>query len=338
VRVLIVKTSSMGDVIHAMPMISDIARAFPHARIDWVVEEAFAEIPRLHPAITRVLPVALRRWRRGVFTLAAWRELLDARREMRRTRYHTVIDCQGLIKSAVVASWARGPVTGYAADSAREPLAAVLYQRTVSIDRHRHAIDRMRLLGAAALGYTLEPGADGAPDFSLQARVAALHAEPPFDENGAVLFLSNASRPGKRWPDDHWAALEDALARDGRLCLLAWGNAAERADCERRAALMHSARVLPRSSIAQIATLAARSALVVGLDTGLTHLAAAVGAPTVGIFCDYDPARVGLRGGGRDRSVRVASLGGVGQVPSVADVLAAIGRVQAPVSAAVVPP
>jgi len=114
----------MGDVIHAMPMISDIARAFPHARIDWLVEEAFAEIPRLHPAITRVLPVALRRWRRNLFELASWRELRDARREMRRTRYHMVIDCQGLLKSAVLASWARGPVTGYARDSARRQKSA----------------------------------------------------------------------------------------------------------------------------------------------------------------------------------------------------------------------
>jgi heptosyltransferase-1 len=321
----------MGDVIHAMPMISDIARAFPHARIDWVVEEAFAEIPRLHPAITRVLPVALRRWRRHPFTLAAWRELLDARREMRRTRYHTVVDCQGLFKSAVLASWARGPVTGFAPGSAREPLAALLYQRTVAVARGQHAVDRMRQLGAAALGYTLEPGAAGTPDFCLQARVAALRAEPPFDEDGTVLLLSNASRPGKLWPDDHWVALEDALARDGRLCLLAWGSAAERVDCERRAARMHSARVLPRSSIAQIAALAAHASLVVGLDTGLSHLAAAVGAPTVGIFCDYDPERVGLRGGGPDRNLRVVSLGGVGQIPTVAAVLEAVGRVLAPV-------
>jgi len=318
----------MGDVIHAMPMISDIARAFPHARIDWLVEEAFAEIPRLHPSITRVLPVALRRWRRNILRRSAWRELLYARREMRRTRYHTVIDCQGLLKSAVLASWARGPVTGYATDSAREPLAALLYQRRVSVDRSRHAIDRMRALGAAALGYTVASGPAASDEFNLRARVAALHADPPFDEDGAVLLLTNASRPGKLWPDEHWVALEDALARDGRLCLLAWGSAAERADCERRAARMHSARVLPRSSIGQIAALAARASLVVGLDTGLSHLAAAVGAPTVGIFCDYDTARVGLRGGGHKH--RVASLGGVDQVPSVAEVLAAVARVLGP--------
>ena len=317
----------MGDVIHAMPMISDIARAFPHARIDWVVEEAFAEIPRLHPAITRVLPVALRRWRSNLVRSSSWHELLDARREMRRTRYHTVIDCQGLLKSAILASWARGSVTGYARDSAREPLASLFYEHKVSIPGSLHAVDRMRALGAAALGYSLPPGVPVPEDFSLRSRVAALHADPPFDEDGAVLLLTNASRASKLWPDEHWVALEDKLARDGRLCLLAWGSAAERAACERRVARMHSARVLPRSTISQIAALAARASLVVGLDTGLSHLAAAVGAPTVGIFCDYDPARVGLRGGGGEGNGRVASLGGVDQVPPVAEVLAAAERV-----------
>jgi len=320
----------MGDVIHAMPMISDIARAFPHARIDWIVEEAFAELPRLHPAITRVLPVALRRWRRHPLSVDSWHELLAARRETRRTRYHTVIDCQGLLKSAVLAAWARGPVTGFAAPSAREPLAALLYQRAVPVDRGLHAVERNRRLGAAALGYAL----DGPEDFCLAARAAQLKADAPFNEDGAVLLLTNASRPGKLWPDAHWIALEDALARRGQLCLLAWGSLAEREACELRAARMHSARVLPRSTIAQLAALAARASLVVGLDTGLSHLAAAVGAPTVGIYCDYDPRLAGLRASSPQSQHRVASLGGIGLVPSVAEVLAAADRVLAPTAPA----
>lgn len=320
----------MGDLIHTMPMISDIARAFPHARIDWVVEEAFAEVPRLHPAITRVLPVALRRWRRRPFAFESWRQLLAARQAMRKTRYHVVIDCQGLFKSAVLAYWARGPVTGFAARSAREPLAALLYRRTAVIDRGLHAVERNRRLGAVALGYAL----DGPENFCLAARAGQLRAEPPFDEDGAVLLLSNASRPGKLWPDEHWIALEDELVRRGHLCLLAWGSAAERAACERRAARMHSARVLPRSSITQLAALAARAALVVGLDTGLTHLAAAVGAPTVGIYCDYDPQLAGLRDDAARGAARVASLGGVGQLPSVEDVIEAVERVLAAAAAA----
>jgi heptosyltransferase-1 len=331
VRVLIVKTSSMGDVVHALPMVSDIARAFPHARIDWVVEEAFADIPRLHPSVTRVFPIALRRWRRHPFALDSWRELLQARRVLRRTRYHTIIDCQGLIKSALVAWSARGPIAGFAAASAREPAAAFFYRRRVAVDPGLHAVERCRRLGAAALGYSLEPS----ERFCVRGRAERMRAEPPFDEHGAVLLLTNASRASKLWPDENWVALEDALARAGLYCLLAWGSAAEQDACRRRAARMQTARVLPRSTIGQIAALAARASLVVGLDTGLTHLASAVGAPTVGIFCDYDPALVGLRGGDH-----VASLGGVGQAPSVEQVLAAVTRVRsaaaesAPASAA----
>lgn len=328
-RVLIVKTSSMGDVVHALPLVSDIARAFPHARIDWVVEEAFADIPRLHPAVLRVIPVALRRWRRHPLDIASWRELLDARGALRRTRYHTVLDCQGLVKSALITAAARGPGAGFAAASAREPLAALFYRRRVAIDRALHAVDRNRRLGAAVLGYALEdlplaPAADRGGDFALRARARLLHPEPPFDEAGAVLLLTNASRATKRWPDEDWIALEDALARRGLRSWLAWGSAAEHDACGQRAARMRAARVLPRSSLAQMAALASRAALVVGLDTGLTHLAAAVGAPTVGIYCDYDPALVGLRGG-----ERVASLGGVAAPPSVAAVLAAVDRVLA---------
>ena len=308
----------MGDVVHALPMVSDIARVYPHARIDWAVEEAFVDIARLHPAITHVLPLALRRWRRKLFSADSWRELLAARRSLRRTRYHTVIDCQGLLKSAVIASWARGPVTGFARDSAREPIATLLYQRKIAVARTLHAVDRNRQLAAGALDYALA----GPEQFCVQARAQQLHAEPPFDEDGVVLLLSNASRASKLWPDENWVALEDALARQGRLSVLAWGTQAEQRACQGRVARMHSARVLPRASLAQLAALAARAALVVGLDTGLTHLCAALGAPTVGIFCDYDPALVGLRGG-----PRVASLGGVGQVPPVDAVLEAVARV-----------
>jgi len=298
-------------------MVSDIARAFPHARIDWVVEEAFADIPRLHPAVTGVLPIALRRLRRHPLRLASWRHLLEARRTLRKTRYHTVIDCQGLLKSAIVAWSARGPVAGFALGVVREPAAALLYRRRVSVDPRLHAIDRIRRLGAAALGYSLETP----EQFCLRLP----HAETEQAAAPFALLLTHASRASKLWPDHHWLLLEQALARRGLQSLLVWGNQEEHETSLLRAQQMNRARVLPKSSIQEIAVLAARAHVVVGLDTGLTHLAAALGAATVGIFCDYDIGLVGLRGGNR-----VVSLGGVAQVPSVEQVCAAVDRVAGP--------
>ena len=307
----------MGDVVHALPMVSDIARAFPHARIDWVVEEAFADIPRLHPAVTGVLPIALRRLRRHPLRLASWQQLLESRRALRKTRYHTVIDCQGLLKSAIVACSARGPVTGFALGVVREPAAALLYRRRVRVDPAMHAIDRIRQLGAAALGYTLETP----EQFCLRLP----HSETEQGVAPFALLLTNASRASKLWPNHHWLLLEQTLARRGLQSLLVWGSQEEHEIGKLRAVQMKSARVLPKSSIKQIAVLAARASVVVGLDTGLTHLAAALGAPTVGIFCDYDIGLVGLRGG--DRAI---SLGGVAQVPTVEQVCAAVERVMGP--------
>ncbi len=304
----------MGDVVHALPMVTDIARAFPHARIDWVVEDAFAEIPRLHPAVSRIIPIALRRWRKAPFSRQSWRELFAARSSLRRVRYHTIIDCQGLLKSAFVAGSARGPVSGFSRTSAREPLATFFYRRTASIDRRLHAVDRNRRLGAFALGYAL----DGPEEFGLRPPPG----EGAFGESGTVLLLTNASRATKLWPDAHWTELERQLAGRGYLCLLPWGSESERQSCERRAQPMVAAQVLPRANLSQLASLAAGAALTIGLDTGLTHLAAATGTPSVGIYCDYDPGLVGLRGSGR-----VASLGGVGMTPSVSEVLAAVDRV-----------
>jgi len=320
VRVLIVKISSMGDVVHALPMVSDIARVFPHARVDWVVEEAFADIPRLHPAVSGVFPIALRRWRRKPLSPVSWRQMIDARRALRKTRYHTIIDCQGLIKSAIVARTARGPVVGFAPGVVREPLAALLYGRRVFVDPRGHAVDRIRRLGAAALGYALE----GPERFCLRLP----QAEPAPDGPPYALLLANASRASKLWPDRNWLALEQTLAGRGLVSLLAWGNRQEHEVSLLRASQMKSARVLPKSSIAEIAVMASRARVVVGLDTGLTHLAAAIGAPTVGIFCDYDTSLVGLRG-----SDRALSLGGVGQVPSLEQVSAAVQRVGSSASA-----
>ena len=318
-RLLVVKTSSMGDVVHALPLVSDIAAALPGTVIDWVVEEGFADIARLHPSVARVIPVALRRWRRELLKSDMWAELGVARRSLRDARYDAALDCQGLLKSAWVARWARCPVFGFDRASAREPLAARLYARSFAVDRQQHAIARNRALGGAALGYAVQ----GAPHFGL--RPAALANElRPLAERPYAAILSNASRPTKLLPDAHWHAIAADFAQRGLRTLLFWGGAVEQQATLRRARPMQDAIVAPRLSLAAVAPLLAGARLVAGLDTGLTHLAAALGVPTVGIYCDYDPRLVGVTG-----DAPCESVGDASGPPPVADVLAALDRVNA---------
>ena len=155
-RILLVKTSSLGDVIHNLPVVSDLRRSFPDATIDWCVEEAFADIPRLHPQVGEVIPVALRRWRKTLFQRATWREIGQFRRRLARTPYDAILDTQGLIKSALIARQASGRRLGYAAEVAREPLAARCYDETFVIPPNAHAIERNRWLAAAAFNTPLD--------------------------------------------------------------------------------------------------------------------------------------------------------------------------------------
>ncbi|WP_290873670.1 lipopolysaccharide heptosyltransferase I [Aquabacterium sp.] len=152
-RVLIVKTSSMGDVVHALPAISDMARAIPGVQIDWVVEKGFSAMPAQHRAVQRVIPLQWRKWRKSLRSAETRAALAHWRAEMRRERYDLVIDLQGLLKSALFACFANGPRAGYDRHSIREPLASFFYGRTGHVSRELHAVDRCRALAAQLLGY-----------------------------------------------------------------------------------------------------------------------------------------------------------------------------------------
>lgn len=315
-RILLVKTSSLGDVIHNLPVVSDIRRRLPKAEIDWVVEENFAEIPRLHPAVRRVLPVAVRRWRKSLFSPATWQEIREYRRSVRRPAsadfYAAVLDTQGLIKSALLAAQARGEKLGHAASSAREPLAARCYDRRFAIPRDQNAVLRNRQLAAAALGYTL----DGLPlDYGIAA--APLHADWLPSGNYAVL-LTATSRADKEWPEEDWRALGTALAATGLRCVLPGGSPAERTRANRLAQAIGRAVAAPAMNLTDLAGLMAGAKIVVGVDTGLVHLAAALGRPTLALYCASDPALTGVLA-----DTPAINLGAYGTPPSPAAVVAA---------------
>jgi heptosyltransferase-1 len=311
VHILVVKTSSMGDVVHATPAISDIAAARPDARIDWVVEAPFAAIPALHPAVTKVRPLAWRKWRKRLFMRDTWQAMAEFRRDLRAQPYDLVLDLQGLVKSALWATQARGPRAGYDRRSIWEPLASSLYDRVASVPKDLHAIDRCRRLAAAHVGYALP---STPPRFGL---VAPTSAWMPANANYAVL-IPGASRPEKLWPEPDWVALGQRLAQAGLQTVVFWGSAEEQGRAQRIAEPLR-ADVPPFLSVHDAAGVLGHARIVVGLDTGFSHLAAALGVATLGIFCDHEPSQAGITGDGF-----VRSLGGVGQVPALSEVLAQV--------------
>lgn len=290
-KVLVVKTSSLGDVVHTLPALTDAAAVLPGIRFDWVVEEAFAEIPAWHPAVERVIPIAFRRWRKGWGKALGSGEIGRFRAELRREQYDLIIDAQGLLfKSALVAMQANGPRAGYDRASVRDPWAVWSYQRRFNVSRQLHAIERVRRLFAQSLGYEMPATV---PDFGL-ADLRLNDAKQSAERSGPfVLFLHGTTWPTKHWPLVYWEQLIDLANERGFEVLLPWGSKTERERAENLAANAKDAWVLPRLGLSGLAREFRHAAGVVGLDSGLSHLAAAMGTPGVTL---YGPTRTDLTG------------------------------------------
>jgi heptosyltransferase-1 len=308
-RFLLVKTSSLGDVIHNLPVVTDLRRQYPECKIDWVVEEGIADIARLHPGVRRVIPVALRRWRKSLFAGSTWQEMCAFRAALQEEAYDLVIDTQGLLKSALITHMARGRRCGYSASSAREPLAARFYDAAFEVPRDFHAVERNRRLAALAAGYI----APTTLDYGI-----AVPPAPTHNQVSAVL-LTATSRDDKLWPQDRWIAAGRALNEHGLACLLPAGSATERKRAMQIAQAIPGAVALPPLSLPELAAQMADARIVIGVDTGLVHLAAALGRPTLALFCASDPALTGVVA-----STPAINLGTRGQPPSVEHVLAAV--------------
>lgn len=314
-RVLIIKTSSLGDVVHALPAITDIRRARPELAIDWLVEETFAEIPALHPGVAGVIPCALRRWRKTFFAGNTRREVLALRRALRTTHYEAVLDLQGLIKSAWLARMVPGVRHGYTFASAREPLASFAYTVRHRVKRHveLNAVERNRRLAAAAFGYTLA----GAVDYGLALPCAAIAAPR------TLLCFHSTSRDDKLWPETSWRAVLTHYAALGVRVVLPWGSAEERARSLRLQADVAGVEVPEKQSLATLAHWCAQACGVIGVDTGLTHLAAAAGTPVVAIYTASAPLATGVIAA----AAPACNVGAPHTTPTVAEVLAAAREV-----------
>lgn len=302
-KILIVRSSSLGDLIFVLPAISDIAAHFPDATIDWVVEESFAEIPSWHPAVNRVITLSHRRWRKSWWSKGVRRERAEFRKKLRETKYDIVLDMQALMKSVWVVRQTRGMRHGLDWNSARERLASLFYHKRHTVEFWQPAVIRQRELAALALGYEYE----GPPNFGLQTFTDGVEIQD------YAVIMPSASRDDKLWPEEDWHAALDLLVEQGLELRVLAGNAKE---AERAAELVKKypkVQFLTGLPLKEVAHQLAAARLMIGLDSGLTHLSAALGRPTIGIYCASTPVRTPLTGTGTGMT---ASLGDRGVPPS----------------------
>jgi heptosyltransferase I len=339
--ILFIKTSSLGDVVHHMPAITDARRHLPHARLAWVVEEDYAPLARLHPAVDDVIPVATRRWRRKPFAPATWREIGHFRDALRARSFAAAIDTQGLLRTGLIAGSVRGVRHGYDRVSIREPLACLFYDARHGVDRYAHAVLRNRTLCGLALGYEAKLPLDyGLDRAAIASKKAGNPAGRPYG-----LLIHGTAQARKLWPELYWVAVARGVCHRSFDVVLPWGSAAERARSEAIAAAagLGTARQAPagegpadevqagqgpacyvpdRRPLDAVAAMIAGASFVIGVDTGLLHIAAALGVPLVSIFVDTEPGLTGPMGAGP-----LAVAGGKGASPGPDDVLAALDGV-----------
>lgn len=286
VKVLLIKTSSMGDMIHTLPALTDAHRAVADVTFDWVAEDVFAEIPSWHPQVKCTIPVALRRWRKGFLARSTRAELQQLRMQLRNSRYDLILDAQGLAKSAFLTFFAKGLRVGLDWQSAREPIASLAYQRKLKVNFYQHAISRMRLLFAHALGYEMP---NTLPDYSVSKSLFINH-----EKGNYVVFLHGTTWKSKQWPEAYWIRLAEVLTLNGYRIKISGGSDEEISRAKRIAKQISGVDLLPRLSIHQMAALLSNAKAAVSVDTGFGHLAAALDVPVVSLYSSTNPIYTGI--------------------------------------------
>ncbi|QWE30985.1 lipopolysaccharide heptosyltransferase I [Polynucleobacter sp. Adler-ghost] len=328
-KILLVKLSSLGDVLHNLPILWDLRARLPDAQIDWVVEEAYVHL--LEPlllrdgfkGIDRIIPFGLRRWKKNLFSLATWKEFFAFRTTLQSIAYDVLIETQGLLKSATICSLAKKSSNAVVAGLANatefsgyEPLARSFYSQSVQVPAQCHAVDRSRWVMCSALDWSLIERGD-TPQFYSPEFIASIPKTSiaslcsPY-----VLCFHSTAREAKRWPNDNWIALGKDLSTRGYQLVFPWGNATEKSVSQLLASQIPGALVPPAFSIEEAFSVIAGATLTVGVDTGLTHLAAVLNKPTVEIYCDSPRWKTEGYWSGR-----IANVGHIQDPPSVQEVL-----------------
>ena len=286
-RVLIIKTSSMGDIIHTLPALTDAQHHFPNIQFDWIAEQSFAEIPAWHPAVQRVIPINFRHWRKQPFTRSTWQEIKAFKHALQRN-YDVILDAQGLVKSAVLGFATQGLRVGLDWSSARESSASLFYQRKLKVNFYQHAVVRMREIFAKGLEYTIPTTP---PDFAIKTIFSS-----KFKDKKYLVLLHGTTWESKQWPELYWQQLAKIITDNGYQVILTGGNSDEQARAARIANQLPNSLVLPRQTISQMAALLQGSVGAIAVDTGFAHLAGALAIPTISIYGATNPDFSGALG------------------------------------------
>lgn len=289
-RVLFVKLSSLGDVVHTLPAAMDLMHSIPDVELDWVVERGFSPLVQRCAGVQRVIPCDLRRWRRAPLAIQTWREWSAFKRDLQAHTYDAVIDLQGLSKSALVAWMARLTPTGHRHAMARrtegsgyESPTRWLADYVHAQPWHSHACDRGRLLVSQVMGYTVPAGIE----FGLRVTTGLEFghgASEVMPAPGTVALVHGTSREDKLWPVDHWVSLGQRLLAQGRLLALPHGNEVELQRSHLLAQALPGAVVWPRLTLDQMLEPLSNCAGVIGVDSGPSHLAVALNLPHVQLY------------------------------------------------------
>lgn len=288
-KILLVKTSSMGDVIHTLPALTDALQAIPNLEVDWAIEPAFADIASWHPAVKNIILIKTRKWKKNIFSLHNIREFLNDYSRYRNKRYDLVIDAQGLIKSAIIAFLAKGKVYGYNKHSARESFASFFYHEKYAVVKNQNAIVRTRELFSKILHYSLPT-----TPFNFSIDTKKLPSLDFLLPEKYYVFLHATTWDTKLYPNEYWIDLLKRCEQEGITVYLPWGNETEKNRAEMLAQTSDIAKVLPRLSISQMATVLNNATAIISVDTGFGHLSAALNKKTITLYGPTDAKYLGI--------------------------------------------
>ena len=298
-RVLIIKLTSMGDLMHAFPALTDVATHNPTVQFDWVVDESFAEVPRWHPAVKQVITTAHRRWRKNILSSIVTGEFSQFYRQLNASDYDVIIDMQSNLKSACVSWLRRGDVYGYDRHTCREKPAHWAYKKHYHVSLRQHAIERQRELFSRIFGYDKPISAS---DYGVNLRMCTLPNEVKVDNvpiqlpKKYVVFVHNASWPTKLWSIEYWRALTQQVVQKGYSVLLPCGNKQEYERAKTIALNNSQAIALPRLSLNTMAAIMKNAQAAVCSDTGLAHMAAVTATPAITLYAVTDTVLIGTVG------------------------------------------